>query len=170
LFKEVVTAAWNKPQFGSAHNVLNKKMVETATELCNWNKKLFSNARLQLHIANEVIFRLDIAQEVRQLTVGEISLRSDLKVRILGLAALERSRRRQASRINFIKAGDACTRFFHLKMAARKRRKYVASLKNQGGSLVWSNNDKQQVLQEYFENLIGKRSGGNTPYNGNISR
>ena len=156
-FKEVVTAAWNKPQFGSAHNVLNKKMAETATALRNWNKKLFSNARLQLHIANEVIFRLDIAQEVRQLTVGEISLRSDLKVRILGLAALERSRRRQASRINFIKAGDACTRFFHLKMAARKRRKYIASLKNQGGSLVWSNNDKQQVLQEYFENLIGKK-------------
>jgi len=75
----------------------------------------------------------------------------------LGLAALERSRRRQASRINFIKAGDACTRFFHLKMVARKRRQYIPSLKKQDGTLVWAHDDKQRVLQDYFQDLIGKK-------------
>jgi hypothetical protein len=65
--------------------------------------------------------RLDIAQEDRHLSDEEMQLRHDLKIRVLGLAALERSRRRQASRINYIKAGDACTRFFHLRMAARKK-------------------------------------------------
>lgn len=84
-------------------------------------------------------------------------MRQDLKVRMLGLAALERSRRRQASRINYIKSSDACTRFFHLKMAARKRRQYIPSLKKQDGTLVWNHDDKQQVLQDYFENLIGKK-------------
>lgn len=39
------------------------------------------------------------------------------------LAVVERSRRKQASRINWLKSGDACTRFFHLKMSARRRRK-----------------------------------------------
>jgi hypothetical protein len=156
-FREVVMAAWNKPQIGSAHTVLSKKLAETARALRSWSKPLFSNARLQLHIANEIIFRLDIAQESRQLSEEEISLRQDVKIRILGLAALERSRRSQASRINFIKAGDACTRFFHLKMAARKRRQYIPSLKKQDGSLVWTHDDKQQVMQDYFENLIGKK-------------
>jgi len=109
--------------------VLSRRLAETARALRSWSKLLFSNARLQLYIANEVIFRLDVAQESRRLSEEENSLRRDLKIRILGLAALERSRRRQASRINFIKAGDACTSFFHLKMAARKRRQYISSLK-----------------------------------------
>jgi hypothetical protein len=43
--------------------VLKKKLAETARALRGWSKPLFSNARLQLHIANEVIFRLDISQE-----------------------------------------------------------------------------------------------------------
>jgi hypothetical protein len=94
--------------------------------------------------------RLDIAQEDRHLSDEEMQLRHDLKIRVLGLAALERSRRRQASRINYIKAGDACTRFFHLRMAARKRRQYITSLKRQDGTLVWKHEDKQQVMQDYF--------------------
>jgi hypothetical protein len=137
--------------------VLNKKLSETVRALCNWSQPLFSNARLQLHIANEVIFRLDIAQESRQLTNEELKLREDLKLRLLGLAALERSRRRQASRINYIRARDACTRFFHLKMSARKRRQYIPMLKNQTGALLWNHDDKQDILQNYFENLMGKK-------------
>jgi hypothetical protein len=108
-------------------------------------------------MANEVIFRLDTAQEDRQLSEDELQLRRDLKIRILGLAALERSRRRQASRISYIKAGDACTRFFHLRMAARKRRQYIPTLKRLDGSLVWKHEDKQQVVQEYFQKLIGTK-------------
>jgi hypothetical protein len=134
-FKEIVHEAWSKPQTGSAHTILSKKLVETAHALRSWSKPLFSNARIQLHIANEVIQRLDIAQESRQLSEAEVQLRQDLKVRLLGLAALERSRRRQASRITYIKSGDACTRFFHLKMSARKRRHYIPMLKSSDGGL-----------------------------------
>lgn len=60
-FREVVQSAWTKPQTGSANTVLSKKLAETARALREWSKPLFSNARLQLHIANEVILRLDIA-------------------------------------------------------------------------------------------------------------
>ena len=84
-FREVVQAAWDKPQTGSSHTILSKKLAEIARALRAWSKPLFSNARLQLHIANEVILRLDIAQEDRSLSSEEISLRQDLKIRILGL-------------------------------------------------------------------------------------
>ncbi|XP_066351274.1 uncharacterized protein [Miscanthus floridulus] len=45
-FQGVVQAAWNKPQLGSAHTVLRKKLAETARALRSWSKPLFSNARL----------------------------------------------------------------------------------------------------------------------------
>lgn len=144
-------------QTGSPLTVLRKKLTETARALRAWAKPLFSNARLQLHMANEIILLLDTAQETRHLSQQESDLRRELKLRILGLAAVERSRRRQASRINHIRAGDACTRFFHIRMSNRKRRKYIASLKRQDGSVVWSHTDKQQVLHEYFQDLLGKK-------------
>lgn len=156
-FTEVVQLAWAKHQTGSAHTVLRKKLVETAKELRRWSKPLFSNARMQLLIANEVILRLEAAQDGRTLSPAEMALRADLKVRVLGLAALERSRRRQASRFSWIKAGDACTKFFHLKMSTRKRRKYISSLKRHDGSVIWSHEDKEGLLHDYFSSLLGTK-------------
>lgn len=74
-FSDVVEQAWSKQQSGSALTVLRKKLTETARALRQWSKPLFSKARLQLHIANEVIMRLEIAQERRHLSDGELALR-----------------------------------------------------------------------------------------------
>ncbi|CAD6343674.1 unnamed protein product [Miscanthus lutarioriparius] len=86
-FREVVQAAWDKPQTGSSHTILSKKLAEIARALRAWSKPLFSNARLQLHIANE------------------------------------------------------------------------------DGTLAWNNDGKQKVLQEYFENLIGKKEQRQRTFN-----
>jgi hypothetical protein len=166
-FHEVVQSAWNKQQTGSPHIILRKKLSKTAKALHAWAKPLFSNARLQLHIAMEVIFWLDKAQEDRQLTTDETNLQQDLKIRVLGLAVVERSRRRQASRINYIRVGDACMRFFHLKMSARKRKKNIASLKRQDGTIAWSHDDKHEVLHEYFMNLMGRKISRQRTFNWN---
>jgi hypothetical protein len=74
-------------------------------------------------MALEIILQFDIAQESRQLTQAELTLRRNLKDRVLGLAVVERARRRQAARITNLKEGDANTKFFHLRMNARKRKK-----------------------------------------------
>jgi hypothetical protein len=99
----------------------------------------------------EVILRLDTAQEGRQLSSNEQTLKRDLKLRALGLAAVERSRRKQASRINWLKSGDVCTRFFHLKMNARRRRKYIYSLRRQDGTLTWNNQDVTLHFKDKIE-------------------
>jgi hypothetical protein len=151
----MVKDAWTKPQVGSVHSVLNKKLRETAKALRCWSKPLFNNAHLQLHIANEVILLLDIAQETRQLSSEELVLRQDLKIRILGLVALERCRRRQASRINYIRAGDACTRFFHLKMSARQRKQFVPMLRGEDSRLLWKHDEKEHIIQRFFHGLMG---------------
>lgn len=63
-------------------------------------------------IASEIIFRLDLAQEERTLSDEERRLRGLLKAKLLGLAAIDRARWWQKSRLTEIKEGDASTRFF----------------------------------------------------------
>lgn len=88
----------------------------------------------------------------------ECTLRADLKLRVLGLAAFERARRRQTSRFIWIKAGDACTKFFHLKMSTRRRRKYISFLKWEDGCLTWSHDDKEEVVHDCFFRILGTKS------------
>src|SRR5688572_15379623 len=84
---------------------------------------------MQLLMASDVVPRLDIAQEHRALTVEETNLRQKLKRRILGLAVIERARRKQASRIKNLKLGDANTKYFHKKINSRRKKTTFRGLK-----------------------------------------
>lgn len=97
---------------------LKTKMARTAHDLKIWSSSLFSDAKLQFHIATELILHLDVAQETRRLTTPEFNLRRLLKQRLLGLAVIEHARKRQASRLTWLKVGDAGTKFFHVKICS----------------------------------------------------
>lgn len=154
----VVEEAWRLPVMGrSPLMLLHNKLLNTAKALTKWSCETFGNARLQLHMVQEIILRLDIAQEERSLTQDELELRRDLKIRVLGLAAVERARRRQSSRITWLKEGDACTKFFHLKVNGRRRKNFTPSLKRKNGTLVWTHKEKEQELLEHFVSMMGKK-------------
>ena len=136
-FFETVQQAWDLPVRGtSPMMIFHNRLENTRTALKSWSKELFSEARLQLHMANEVIQRLDMAQESRTLSQAEFELHRDLKQHILGWSAVERSRRRQSSRLINLKEGDACTKFFHQKAKGRRKRNLIAYLKNDNGEMV----------------------------------
>jgi hypothetical protein len=65
-------------------------------------------------ICREAIKQLDITQESRELVHVERQLIKTLKLRLLGLAAIERSRARQKARITWLRHGDANSRFFFI--------------------------------------------------------
>src|SRR4051812_20123798 len=102
------------PLIPNRANVFHK-LTNTCKSLKKWSKSLFSKAKVELHMALEVILRLDVAQENRSLSLEERDLRARLKRRIIGLEALERTRKRQASRVTNLKEGDANTEYFHIR-------------------------------------------------------
>ena len=81
-------------------------------------------------MALEVIKRLDIAQEHMTLSDAEHILRQGLKRRVIGLAVIERSRKKQSSRITNLREGDANTKFFHQKVNARRRKNNIQCLQH----------------------------------------
>ena len=80
-----------------------------------------------------------------------------LKTRVLGLAAIERARRRQASRVLWIRAGDASTKFFHAKCNNRRRKNYIHTLRTAGGEVLSQHQEKAQEIFRHFSNQLGKR-------------
>jgi hypothetical protein len=108
-------------------------------------------------MALEVILRLDMAQESRALSGEERDLRSRLKKRIIGLAVLDKSRKRQSSRVTNLKEGDANTRYFHLRINARRRKNHIHRLKHNNG-WVTNHEQKKEIIHEHFKKIIKKGS------------
>ena len=114
-FLEVVALAWHGAGAqGDMCQRIDAKLRAVANALKSWAATKVGSVRLQLAMARVVISELDVAQESRDLSPVELSLRADLKAMTLGLASLQRTIARQKSRCRFLSEGDANTRFFHL--------------------------------------------------------
>ena len=155
-FLTTVQDVWiEDPNHVEPYHVLHHKLKKLSSRLKTWSKSLFSNLKVQFHMALEVILRLDIAQESRYLSPEEIDLRKRLKRRVVGLAVLEKARKRQTSRITNIKEGDANTKFFHLRINRRRRKNFIHRLRHNAG-WVTDHNHKKDIIHRHFSSVIKK--------------
>jgi len=81
---------------------LHIKLAHVAKAIKRWRKEKIGDTRLQLAIFKEVLLQLELAQESRMLKSQELNLRRRLKTRSVGLAAIEKSRIQQRSRLTYI--------------------------------------------------------------------
>lgn len=94
-FVEVVTKVWcayytHQDPF----NRLYYKIQTITKALRYWSSNIISDAKVQLHMALEVVHRFDIAREMRTLPSGEELLRCKLKNTILGLEVIEHAQKK----------------------------------------------------------------------------
>lgn len=132
------------------------KFKATAKGLQSWSDKRVGHFKSQIEVAKEIIHQLDIAQDSRQLSPLETWLRNNLKKHSLALSSLMRTIARIRSRITWLRDGDANTSLFHLHARHRKKKNFIAKLK-EGDRVVTTHEDKAEVLLNFFSNLIGTR-------------
>jgi hypothetical protein len=137
-FINCVQETWNKeaPANQNPLGVLHIKLSRTVKALKKWSKSLVPQGKLTMAICREVIDRFETAQEQRTLSPQEHSLLQLLKFRILGLAAIEKNRARQRSRLTCLRHGDANSNFFHLMANSRKKKKFIHTLQTENGVAV----------------------------------
>lgn len=135
--------------------VLHTKLSRTAAALRTWSKQKVRGVVFLSGVASEIIFRLDLAQEDRDLTNDERNLRPMLKAKLVGLAAIDRARWRQKSRLTEIREGDASTRFFHLGASGRRRKNHIPSLIGRDGAVTY-HEGKASILLDRFKGLMGR--------------
>jgi hypothetical protein len=150
-FLDYVKEAWSRqvPDFHNHLATLHTKLSRTAKALKVWSRTLTSQAKWASAICREVIERLELAHEIRQLSEGEKSLVKKLKSRLLGLAAIEKCRARQRSRLTWLKKGDANMKFFHLMANARRKNNFIHSLQTDN-DVALSQQEKHKVIFNHY--------------------
>jgi hypothetical protein len=166
-FKEMVQQIWERP----VHSVmplkrLNTKLARVAKGIKRWRKEKIGDTRLQLAIVKEVLLQLEATQETRTLTPEEIDLRRQLKARSTRLAAIEKARIRQQSRLAHIRNGDANTKFFHIRASTRLRKNYIHRLHADGGMAI-THIDKEKAVAEYFSDHLSSVAPRTTSFDWN---
>jgi hypothetical protein len=96
-------------------------------------------------MALEVILRLDEAHDFRTLSPVEHDIRKRLKKWVTSLAVMERARKKQCDRMVNLKEGDANTKYFHMKINARRRKNFILCLKK-GPGWVTKHEDVEQTI------------------------
>jgi hypothetical protein len=112
-FHDCVQQAWNRsvPANQNPQGPLHIKLTRTAKTLKQWVRGIIQQKILAIATCREVIRQLEKVQEFRVWLAAEHNLIKLLKSRILGLAAVDRSRARQKSRLTWMRLGDANTFF-----------------------------------------------------------
>jgi hypothetical protein len=154
-FDEVVKSAWEVVQGDTdPFRRLTAKLKLTARRLMSWSDKKVGSIKLQLMLAREVVLRLDMAMESRQLTPDERRLRAHLKQTYLGLASLERTMARQRAKIAWLREGDANTAFFHQHAAYRRQKNVIHSLRVDN-AIVSDHAAMAGATFAHFDGLLG---------------
>ena len=89
-----------------------------------------------------------------QTTGQELLLKRDLKARILGLSAVEKIRAKQQSRLTMIKAENANSKLFFLRINGRKRKNFIQKLDTDRG-VVLDHKGKEEHIHDHFTKLFG---------------
>jgi len=98
------------------------------------------------------------------LSEQEANLLKALKHQVLGWAAIERSRRRQCSRLTQIREGGACTKFFYQRTNGRRKRHLIAYLKSPTETILWSHDEKEEILYQVFLRSVGQTDRTHADY------
>ncbi len=155
----VIRAAWDSPGCpAEPARRFSTKLACVSGALKVWSTGLSTVLKRQATFCLLWIEWTDKAEELRRLEPLEMVLRTRLKVRFDELCLQEEVKWKQRSRVQWLKAGDANTRFFHLKANARRSNKFISRLVA-GPSVLSDHASLAAFLFDFFQLQLGTEVG-----------
>lgn len=146
VFHETVENSWKEPIGGSCPiERVSLKLKRLTRALQSWSQRQVGHIKTEHALAREILHRLEIAQDQRQLTREENWLRGELKKHCLVLA----SRDRTIVLFSHLRIG-----LFHRTAGYRKRKNFIPKLLKED-QVVTGQEEKQDVMFDYFDGLLG---------------
>lgn len=124
------------------------KLKRLSKGLQKWSHTRIGNIKLQLQIAKEIFYWLEVDRDSRPLTNGEDWLRKKLKLHCLGLASLERTITRLRSRITYPREGGANTSFFFTSTLGIEKKNNFTGKLLVGDQVISDQAEKQELVSE----------------------
>jgi hypothetical protein len=150
-----VALGWNSVPAGPCpFDAIDAKIKAITRGLQSWSDKIVGHVNTQLALAREVLHQLEIANDGRVLSSEEVWLKNSLKKHSLALASLKQTIARLRSRISWLREWDANTKLFHLHSRHCKQKNFIAKLIS-GDQICTSHEDKAQVIDAYYEEVLG---------------
>jgi hypothetical protein len=111
--------------------------------------KTITNVKLILQL-------IDTMECFRDLTVSEWNFREILSTKLVSLLKQQRSYWKQRGKINWVKVGDASTKYFHAHATIKHRKNTTAYLQDDLGNGLTDHDDKAKLLWETFKDRLGR--------------
>ncbi|CAL9001860.1 unnamed protein product, partial [Prunus brigantina] len=152
--KRVIERAWRPMAQHPRIIEWTKNLKSCRRELLKWSRDNHHNNRKMIATLLEELDGKQTAASVRS-NLGDQDL---LKTEIGRLWKNEELYWKQRSRVNWLKAGDSNTRFFHLTTIQRRQRNRILKIKSEHGGWISGEKLIRNEFQGFFLNLF-KTSG-----------
>ena len=151
-FSDIVKRSWSSGAVGQAG--LMQKISNCRKTISRLKKTAKPNSAIRIQ---ELHHRVDVASHRNLYIPGELSqLRQELNDEYYN----EEIFWKQKSRLDWLKAGDMNTRFFHATTKNQRAQNHIHSLVDSDGKEWFEENDLGRVPEEYFGNLFASEDIG----------
>ena len=155
--KGIIKNVWEGTREGNLLDRWNHKINLCRGKLSRWSKEKFKNRGRQIGDLMDHLGYLQLNWNANRFEIDETSKLIDQ------LRSQEEKFWQQRSRVQWLKEGDANTRFFHQSTLQRRRRNKVVALKDSEGGWVENPRQVRNVIDVHFRKLFtsdGSRDWG----------
>lgn len=153
----IIQRGWNCDQNGDSLSVLSAKLGACRYELQNWSRRKFPNNLSRINYLTKELEVLQLGVHGDSFRHQEAAIWDELSC----LWSREEIYWKQRSRLNWLQAGDANTKFFHLSTLHRRQRNRIESLLNSEGACIIGDQAVGDEFCHFFEDLFKSRGPRN---------
>ncbi|VFQ73702.1 unnamed protein product [Cuscuta campestris] len=152
-FKDLIACTWGQNYQGGGMRGLAVKLTVLKKALIKWNKEVFGNIFDEVSKAEERLLSAERTFENDDCEANVIECN-------LATALLQQAHKKeeafwsQKANVRWIAQGDASTAFFHSFVKGRRNRLFISSLKNDGGTLLSSQEEIAKAAVDHFTKVF----------------